>query len=215
MNAVKPIPTFYAGVRFKSRLEARWAVFFDSLDVEWTYEAEGFQLPSRWYVPDFWLPELKVWFEVKPFSMTWDERQKARELCEHSGFAVLVSDGLPRADWQGASFSWQTGCGEPEDEGMCDGETVADHAILVEDAPFMISQYPDFDGRREMWVYLKHWRHNVPLWRRPDGMFAPYPVRKPFCWGRYDEDYTADAIAPQTMLWLMHPHVDAARKAQF
>ena len=37
---VKPIETVYKGYRFRSRLEARWAVFFDALDIEWYYEPE-------------------------------------------------------------------------------------------------------------------------------------------------------------------------------
>ena len=34
----KPIETTYNGVRLRSRLEARWAVFFDALGVKWLYE---------------------------------------------------------------------------------------------------------------------------------------------------------------------------------
>ncbi len=39
MNKIKPIETRYAGCRFRSRLEARWTVFFDHLGIEWEYEA--------------------------------------------------------------------------------------------------------------------------------------------------------------------------------
>ena len=54
MKEIKPIETVYKGCRFRSRLEARWAVFFDALGVEWEYEPEGFELPSgRRYLPDF------------------------------------------------------------------------------------------------------------------------------------------------------------------
>lgn len=51
---IKPIETYYNGYRFRSRLEARWAVFFDTLGVKYEYEPEGFALPSgRCYLPDF------------------------------------------------------------------------------------------------------------------------------------------------------------------
>ncbi len=51
---IKAIETSYKGYRFRSRLEARWAVFFDSLGVKWEYELEGYALPSgRKYLPDF------------------------------------------------------------------------------------------------------------------------------------------------------------------
>jgi hypothetical protein len=63
--ALKAIPTRYNGYRFRSRLEARWAVFFDRLDIEYTYEVEGFETVEGWYLPDFYLPRLEYWFEVK------------------------------------------------------------------------------------------------------------------------------------------------------
>lgn len=73
---IQAIETNYKGCRFRSRLEARWAVFFDTMGVEWHYEAEGYELPDRLlvldratdgikYLPDFWLPQLKLYAEVK------------------------------------------------------------------------------------------------------------------------------------------------------
>lgn len=72
---IKAIETRYAGCRFRSRLEARYAVFFDHLKISWEYEYEGFALKSRiWdpssdaatgYLPDFWLPGLQLHVEVK------------------------------------------------------------------------------------------------------------------------------------------------------
>ena len=63
----KPIETTYKGCRFRSRLEARWAVFFDSLSVPWEYEKQGFDLGDGIaYLPDFWLPHQECWVEVKP-----------------------------------------------------------------------------------------------------------------------------------------------------
>lgn len=74
MPTIKPIETRYAGCRFRSRLEARWAVFFDTLGVKWEYEAQGFEVHDRlgictekswYYLPDFWLPGLGLHAEVK------------------------------------------------------------------------------------------------------------------------------------------------------
>jgi len=71
--ALKPIETKYRGYRFRSRLEARWAVFFDLLGLQWEYEPEGFKLPSGTvYLPDFkvYTPQGKeIWYEVKPGSV--------------------------------------------------------------------------------------------------------------------------------------------------
>jgi hypothetical protein len=67
---MKAIETSYKGYKFRSRLEARWAVFFDSLGLEWEYETEGFNLENGlYYLPDFYLPNFigrKAWIEVKP-----------------------------------------------------------------------------------------------------------------------------------------------------
>lgn len=66
-TTIKAIETTYKGYRFRSRLEARWAVFFDALGVPWEYEKEGFDLGDGiWYLPDFWLPKEQAWVEVKP-----------------------------------------------------------------------------------------------------------------------------------------------------
>jgi hypothetical protein len=62
---IKPIETRYKGYRFRSRLEARWAVWFDHLGLEWQYEPERFPVGDCTYLPDFWLPDLGCWAEVK------------------------------------------------------------------------------------------------------------------------------------------------------
>lgn len=66
--APQPIPTRYAGVLFRSRLEARWAVFFDHLDVKWEYEPQGFVSSGVPYLPDFAVFAALgiVWTEIKP-----------------------------------------------------------------------------------------------------------------------------------------------------
>lgn len=63
---IKPIETSYKGYKFRSRLEARWAIFFDELGIKWEYELEGFELPSgKRYLPDFWLSEMNIFVEIK------------------------------------------------------------------------------------------------------------------------------------------------------
>lgn len=63
---VQAIPTYYDGYWFRSRLEARWAVFFNTLGIRYEYEKEGYDLPrAGWYLPDFWLPAQELWVEVK------------------------------------------------------------------------------------------------------------------------------------------------------
>jgi hypothetical protein len=93
---VKPIETVYHGYRFRSRLEARWAVFFDALGIEWVYEPEGYDLGELgWYLPDFWLPQLGCLAEVKPRTLTLKEWAKCNALPE----ICLLLDGQPVARW--------------------------------------------------------------------------------------------------------------------
>jgi hypothetical protein len=65
---IRAIETRYKGYRFRSRLEARWAVFFETAGIKWQYEVEGFETPFGRYLPDFYLPEIRngLWVEVKP-----------------------------------------------------------------------------------------------------------------------------------------------------
>ena len=66
MNGLKAIETEYKGYRFRSRLEARWAIFFDTCSINWEYESEGIILSDgTYYLPDFYLPTFKCFFEVK------------------------------------------------------------------------------------------------------------------------------------------------------
>lgn len=97
-RAIRAIPTRYQGYSFRSRLEARWAVFFDSLGIRWDYEPEGFDLGNGLkYLPDFWLPDWGIWVEVKPGPPDDVTREKAARLTMRSGHPVLVVSGMPGA----------------------------------------------------------------------------------------------------------------------
>lgn len=93
---IRAIETTYNGYRFRSRTEARWAVFFDAAGIEYEYEPEGYKLPNGdCYLPDFWLPELCYWFEVKGQEATPDEIIKASFLYWGTGRPVLIASGVP------------------------------------------------------------------------------------------------------------------------
>ena len=63
---IKSIPVTYKGVKFRSKLEAQWAKMLDHIHVKWLYEPAHYRLADGTaYIPDFWLPDLKAWFEVK------------------------------------------------------------------------------------------------------------------------------------------------------
>lgn len=95
---MKPIETRAYGHRFRSRLEARWAVAFTEARIEWQYEPEGFDLgEAGFYLPDFWLPQVSMWAEVKPNRPTDDELRKAHALARQSGKPCLLLIGQPAA----------------------------------------------------------------------------------------------------------------------
>jgi hypothetical protein len=73
MTNIQPIPSPYAGVQFRSRLEARVAVLLDHLNIAWEYEYEPVHIPQMndIYLPDFWLPDLRCYIEVKGGVDAW------------------------------------------------------------------------------------------------------------------------------------------------
>lgn len=100
ISTIKPIETKYKGYRFRSRLEARWAVFFDTLGCKWEYEPEGYDLGLEgWYLPDFKLSG-EAWVEIKPNSPQTKEviqsiTNKCKSLCIMLGEPVLLIQGNP------------------------------------------------------------------------------------------------------------------------
>lgn len=73
---IKAIETVYNGYKFRSRLEARWAVFFDNAGIEYEYEPEGFTDGNICYLPDFYLPKHNTYVEVKPHRENFEEEIK-------------------------------------------------------------------------------------------------------------------------------------------
>lgn len=63
---IPSLPTVYRATEFRSALEASWAATLDTLRIAWEYEPETVTLPSgTTYIPDFKLPDIGAWLEVK------------------------------------------------------------------------------------------------------------------------------------------------------
>lgn len=60
------LETWYNGFHFRSRTEARWAVFFDAAKIKYIHEPEAFTFNGMNYLPDFYLPDEDMYVEVKP-----------------------------------------------------------------------------------------------------------------------------------------------------
>lgn len=122
---IKAIETVYNGYRFRSRLEARWAVFFDSAGIEYQYEPEGFVLSNgECYLPDFYLPQFHMYAEIKPFGINATDKYiamgKLQLLFNSNNFseegngivvALLIGDPYENNKWIYCNYSDNDGGG--------------------------------------------------------------------------------------------------------
>lgn len=101
---IRAIPTYYKGINFRSRLEARWAIIFDRLGIQWHYETEGYDIRidegyTIRYLPDFLLiggtgrcPK-RLYVEVKG-NMQADDALKIEAFSEH--YPIYVVGEIPK-----------------------------------------------------------------------------------------------------------------------
>lgn len=93
---MQAIQTYHNGYHFRSRLEARWAVYFETMDFEYLYEHEGFDLDNAgYYLPDFYLPHVGMWAEVKPEPFNKTELAKLEALAAFTEKPALMLIGVP------------------------------------------------------------------------------------------------------------------------
>lgn len=93
---MKAIETQFKGILYRSRTEARWAVFMDALKFPFVYEPEGFDLKQDgWYIPDFWLPSIETFMEIKPEIMVHGRGSPTSALCKSTKKNVITFFGMP------------------------------------------------------------------------------------------------------------------------
>src|SRR5271166_5656694 len=89
------IPTIYQGIRFRSRLEAKWACFFTTMGWHWEYEP--LDLPG--WIPDFAVEipdfQLTTLVECKP---CLDARDRAAQIKIEQAFGAPRPRELRRPD---------------------------------------------------------------------------------------------------------------------
>ena len=104
---IKAKPTMYRGVLFRSRLEAKWAAFFDNVGWCWGYEPCEF---NGWF-PDFAIYGKYgniIYVEVKPISEFCHETASKIDNSGCVSDVVLLGQICPIPDSAGVSFSENT-----------------------------------------------------------------------------------------------------------
>src|ERR1051326_3655562 len=104
---IRAVETPYRGMLMRSRLEARWALFFDKAGVRYEYEPDRFRALTTTYLPDFWLPDFQTFIEIKPsgYDITTDAKA--------TGFAVALAmeraihQANDRAAWELMAPLWE------------------------------------------------------------------------------------------------------------
>lgn len=116
---IKPKKTKYGPNIFESVLEARWAVFFDCLGINYIYEPECAEVETGCRVvhhkPDFLLPELRKYIEIKPSKPYRKENIKAAGWSKYIGDIIILFNLNPPSEKveNGWLFSYEELCSTP------------------------------------------------------------------------------------------------------
>ena len=87
------LPTTYKGINMRSKMEARTAYILDQLELDWKYEPKSFMLKNGMsYIPDFYIPELDTWVEVKGVMEEKDKKQIEQFNEEEHEILLLMED---------------------------------------------------------------------------------------------------------------------------
>jgi hypothetical protein len=91
---IKPKKIKYGSFRYNAILEARWAVFFDSLGIKYEYEPiyDEVETGGRvvYYKPDFYLNELDIFVEIKPSKPCEIENIKGAGWAKHINEIIVL-----------------------------------------------------------------------------------------------------------------------------
>lgn len=84
-----PSPTWFHNKLFRTKSEAKWAYVFLALGIPYYYEPSTYMLAKGAYLPDFWLPTIGCYVEVKPANV---DDARFDELGETRGVRVFLVD---------------------------------------------------------------------------------------------------------------------------
>jgi len=66
---------YYRGICMRSSWETAYAKYLDNNNIKWSYESKRFYFKDCTYCPDFYLPEMDKYIEIKGY---WREESKKR-----------------------------------------------------------------------------------------------------------------------------------------
>ena len=130
---MKAINTFYKGYYFRSRLEARWAVFFDVLGWKWEYEKEGYELSSgERYLPDFYFPDKDIFAEIKPKNEAFE---KSKTFSREIKKSIFLLFGVPDFRVYNCFGDWD------------DGQELRECPVILEYEKYGVYWAPGFENK--------------------------------------------------------------------
>lgn len=93
----EPGETHHNGYKFRSSLIARWTVFFDSYGIEYEYVLDEIVMDNeKSYLPDFYIPLLGLYVEVKPSkALNLSELKKIESFSLGLDNNLLLIMGIP------------------------------------------------------------------------------------------------------------------------
>jgi hypothetical protein len=146
------IPTIYRGVQFRSRIEARWAAFFQIAKLRWMYEP----LDLAGYIPDFlvWMPYSP---DIGPFLVEIKSEIDGQQLIE-------AAQKIDRSGWRGRAIIF----GASPDVGLIDNAPLGDAsrwAPIADEWSDMLSAFAGLSRKRVASLWIR--AGNAVQWKSP------------------------------------------------
>lgn len=212
---VKAVPTTYAGIEFRSRLEARTAMLLNQHQLDWHYEAEAFELSDGTrYMPDFWLPKIGTYIEVKGQNVPGVEKAErfAADLTGENGRGFAADpDGQVDREWMHPTHMViiaSLGTRFAADRARVASRTVATFGGAARVTLAMVKL-----GERT-WLGLAKRSTHAGLRRFPGSLGVAAPLRRSVVVGRTQNDAALrDGFACTSTLLSWHPLTSQATDA--
>lgn len=93
----------HRGWMMRSHTELLWAKVFDAAEIQYLHEPGLFETPHGWYLPDFYMPNIGAYVEIKGVEPTDIEKEKAAAVIDTTGKPLVIISGKPNSDRGGLS----------------------------------------------------------------------------------------------------------------